>query len=131
MSAPTKTTLLTFFSLVAGIGTMYLFHLLGGDEPPAEPYDFLWEKVFVSAVMLLSFVCGFLEPRAPWRWPLVMAYAHYFSGFYVMKHWGQIPPLELIYIGLLTLPAIVQLTWALGLLRRLGASQGQQTRAIE
>jgi hypothetical protein len=35
-----------------------------------------------------------------------MGYVHYFSGFYVMKFWGQIPPLELIYIGLLSLPGV-------------------------
>ncbi len=107
MRSSTKTILLTFSSVLAGIGVMYLFRLLAGDEPPAEPYDYLLEKVLVSTTILFGFVCGFLEPRAPWRWPLIMAYIHYFSGFYIMKYWGQIPPFELVYIGLLVLPAVI------------------------
>jgi hypothetical protein len=85
---------------------MYLFRRLSGDGLPAEPYDFLWEKMIISALIILSFICGFLEPKAPWRWPILAAYTHYFSGFFIMKFWGQIPPFELIYIGILSIPAI-------------------------
>lgn len=101
-----KTKLLTWCAVIAGITTMCLFRWLAGDNPPSDSYDFLWEKFIVSALTIFSFICGFIEPNAPWRWPLVMACACYFSGFIIMKSWGQIPPFELIYIGLLSLPAI-------------------------
>ncbi|MOA65314.1 hypothetical protein D3C78_1916540 [compost metagenome] len=35
-----------------------------------------------------------------------MAYVHYVSGFYVMKVWGQIPPIEFMYVTLLSIPGI-------------------------
>jgi len=33
-------------------------------------------------------------------------YAHYFSGFLFMQHWGQVPPFELLYVTILALPCI-------------------------
>jgi len=94
-------------SAAVAIAAMYLFSWLKSDgEPTTNEYTFLWEKVIVITIAVFSLVFGFVEPRAPWRWPLVMAYIHYFSGFFIMKHWGQIPPFELIYISLLTLPGI-------------------------
>jgi hypothetical protein len=80
---------------------------------PAKLSEFLPIKlyplavsVFVSSLITFSLVVGFIEPRAPWRWPLVMAYVHNFSGFYIINNWGQIPPLELFYIGVLALPGV-------------------------
>ena len=101
-----RSGLLALSSALAGIGAMYLFRLLNGDQSPSTPYNFIWEKVFVSAIVVFGFAFGFVEPRAPWRWPLVMGYVHYFSGFFIMKFWGQIPPFELLYIGLLSLPGV-------------------------
>jgi len=87
---------------------MYFFRWLTGDEPSAGTgYDFLWEKVFVSTVVVFSFAFGFAEPKSPWRWPLLIAYVHYFSGFFIMRFWGQIPPFELVYITLLALPGVL------------------------
>jgi hypothetical protein len=85
---------------------MYLFRWLNGDQPPTDQYNFLWEKVFVSTSIVFGLITGFTRTGAPWLWPFVMGYVHYFSGFAIMKFWGQIPPFELIYIGLLSLPGV-------------------------
>ena len=96
MKAPNKTLILVVCSAAVAIAAMYLFSWLKSDgEPTTNEYTFLWEKVIVITIAVFSLVFGFVEPRAPWRWPLVMAYVHYLSGFFIMKHWGQIPPFEL------------------------------------
>lgn len=87
---------------------MYFFRWLTGDEPPAgSGYDFVWEKVFISTTVAFSFAFGVVEPKSPWRWPLLIAYVHYFSGFFILRYWGQIPPFEMVYITLLALPGVV------------------------
>lgn len=101
-----RRVLLVISSAVAGIGSMYAYHWLTGDQPPSVPYNYSWEKFLISAVVVVSFVLGFIEPKAPWRWPLIMAYGHYVTGFFVMRVWGQIPPIEFIYVTLLSLPGI-------------------------
>ena len=107
MKASDKTFVLVVCSALVAIAAMFLFSWLKSDgESTTKEYMLLWEKVFVVAIALFSFVFGFLEPRSPWRWPLVMAYVHYFCGFFIMEHWGQIPPFELVYITVLSLPGI-------------------------
>jgi hypothetical protein len=91
-----KTIVLSMCSFVVAVTTMYFFRWLTGDQPPGgSGYDFVWEKVFVSTVVVFSFVFGLTEPKSLWRWLLLMAYVHYFSGFFIMRFWGQIPPFEL------------------------------------
>ena len=99
-----RSVLLALCSAVAGIGSMYVFRWLTGDQPPSVPYSYSWEKFLLSASMVFGFVLGFFEPKAAWRWPLIMAYAHYISGFFIMRVWGQIPPIEFIYVTLLSIP---------------------------
>ena len=107
MKTSDKTFVLVVCSALVAIAAMFLFSWLKSDgESTTKEYMLLWEKVFVVAIALFSFVFGFLEPRSPWRWPLLMAYVHYFSGFFIMEHWGQIPPFELVYITVLSLPGI-------------------------
>ena len=107
MKGLNKTWLLALCSITVAVGIMFWFRWL---EPTArtetEGYDFLWEKLTVSTVTAFSLLFGFIEPRSPWRWPFLMMYAHYFSGFIIMRHWGQLPPFELIYMALLALPGI-------------------------
>jgi hypothetical protein len=103
-----KTVVLSICSFLVALTAMYFFRWVTGDEPSAGTgYDFLWEKVFVSAVVVFSFAFGLAEPKSPWRWPLLIAYVHYFSGFFIMRFWGQIPPFELVYITLLALPGVL------------------------
>lgn len=107
MKTSDKTFVLVLCSALVAIAAMFLFSWLKSDgEYTTKEYYLLWEKVFVVAIAFFSFVFGFFEPKSPWRWPLVMAYVHYFSGFFIMEHWSQFPPLELIYITVLSLPAI-------------------------
>jgi len=107
MKTSDKTFVLVVCSALVAIAAMFLFSWLQSDgESTTKEYMFLWEKVFVVTIALFSFVFGLLEPSSPWRWPLVMAYVHYFSGFFIMEHWGQIPPFELVYITVLSLPGI-------------------------
>lgn len=91
---------------VAVLVMLFLCFLETGQDSTTTQYSFLWEKLLVSSIAVFSFVFGYLEPNAPWRWPLLMAYVNYFSGFLIMRHWGQIPPFELIYVTLLALPGI-------------------------
>jgi len=107
MKASSKTLTLVVCGVVVAIAAMYLFKWLESDsEPVVNTYTFLWEKVIVTTIAFFSFIFGFIEPKSSWRWPLLIAYVHYFSGFFIMDHWGQIPPLELIYITLLALPGV-------------------------
>ncbi len=107
MKAPIKTLALFVCSVVVAIALMYFFNwLTSGGEPSAMKTLFIFERFFVPTIAFFSFIFGFVEPKRPWRWPLIMAYVHYFSGFSIMKYWGQIPPLELIYITLLASPGI-------------------------
>jgi hypothetical protein len=107
MKPVSRTLLLSVGSVLVAVAAMFLFRFLEADQDfTTTKYSFLWEKVFVSSVAFFSFVFGYVEPKAPWRWPLLMAYVHYFSGFLIMSHWGQIPPFELIYVTLLALPGI-------------------------
>jgi len=101
MKALSKTLVIVVFSaVVVGISLTYLFGWLRPDiEPTSSEYPFLWGKVLIATISFFSFLFGFVEPRLPWRWPLIIAYVHYFSGFFILKHWGQIPPLELLYIS--------------------------------
>lgn len=107
MRPVSRTLLLSVGSVLVAVAAMFLFRFLEADQNlTATKYSFLWEKVFVSSVALFSFVFGYVEPKAPWLWPLLMVYVHYFSGFLIMSHWGQILPFELIYVTLLALPGI-------------------------
>jgi phosphoglycerol transferase MdoB-like AlkP superfamily enzyme len=122
--APIKTMLLMLCSALVGIGAMYLFHWLNADQPPANPYNFLWEKVFLSTLIMFGLVSGFMRAGAPWLWPFVMSYVHYFSGFVIMKFWGQFPPFELIYLGLLSLLGVATGYLGIWLRNRLWRSTG-------
>ena len=107
MKTSNKTLLLVASGVVVAIAAMYLFKWLESDgEPVANTYTFLWEKVIVTTIAFFSFVFGFIEPKSSWQWPLLMARVHYFSGFFIVEHWGQMPPFELIYITMLSLPGI-------------------------
>ena len=74
--------------------------------PTSDSYDFVWEKALVATVAFFSLILGAVQPRGAWKWPLVMASAHYLSGFVLMHPWGQIPPLELVYVAVLAIPGI-------------------------
>lgn len=99
-------TFLLILSAVIGILTMYLFDWYQATRD-YDPAELVWETVALGSFGIFAFLFGLLEPREPpWPWPLVMMYVHYFSGFVIMDHWGQIPPFELIYIGLVALPCV-------------------------
>jgi hypothetical protein len=97
--------MLTLCSIMAAVGTMYFFRWLVSNGSSA-PFAFAWETTFVVSTMIVSWVFGIVEPQNPWRWPFLMAYVHYFSGFFIMKNWGQIPPFEVMYVTVLALPAV-------------------------
>jgi len=103
-----KTKIVATCCVIVAVAAMLLFKFLDvfNTQPP-EDYNFLWEKIFVVFIALFSFIFSLIEPKSSWRWPLLMAYVHYFSGFIIMEHWGQIPPFELIYITILALPGII------------------------
>jgi hypothetical protein len=106
-SAMNRSIVLAVCSFIVAIGAMFLFRWLQpGEEFRTDGYTLLWEKTVLSAVGLFSLAFGFIEPRSPWRWPLLMMYVHYFSGFAIMERWGQVPPFELIYMAILSLPSI-------------------------
>src|SRR5439155_23319480 len=119
--ATNRTVVLTVCSFVVAIGAMFLFRWLRlSNEIGTKGYTFTWEKTVLSAVGVSSFAFGFIEHRSPLRWPLLMMYVHYFSGFFIMKHWGQIPPFELIYMAILALPSIALGYLGVFLSRKLG-----------
>lgn len=102
-----KELVLFILTVAVAIASMFLLRVVSIDNDATNhQYTFLWEKIIVSTIALASFIFGFIEQRDPWRWPLAIAYVHYFSGFFIMDIWGQIPPLELIYVSCLAVPGI-------------------------
>jgi hypothetical protein len=106
-------------STAFGVGVMASCQWMeqGSHRAILTGYDHLWEHILIVSVALASPVFGFAAPTLCWMWPLLMAYGFYFAGFVLLKHWGQIPPLELIWMTGMALPGV--LTGFLGAWARL------------
>jgi len=102
-----KEMVISLCSALVGIGAMLCFRSMPAVYfTNSDSYDFAWEKTIVPVVAIFSLVFGAIEPKVPWRWPLIIMTVHYFSGFALMTNWGQIPPFEIAYCAVLALPGL-------------------------
>jgi hypothetical protein len=109
-------------SAAVGIGAMLYFRTMPNVYFVAGPgpYEHAWQMTIIPIVVVFSLILGAMEPRAPWLWPLLIMGVHYFSGFALVKPWGQIPPFEFLYFELLALPGIAAAYLGAHLRKRFG-----------
>ena len=108
MKSTRKALILTVVCVTAAIGSMHYLNWLNVELLYSQSeYMKVWSGKILLGFAVLSLFCGAYEPRAPWRWPLLLMYVSYFSGFFIMKHWGQIPPLEIVIVGVQSIPLIL------------------------
>jgi hypothetical protein len=87
---------------------MWTFRAAGHTQYNGEgEYSFFLEKFVVIGTAIGSILLGFFDFKRPWLWPFVIVESFYLAGFALLPHWGQIPPFEIIYMGLLALPGVV------------------------
>jgi hypothetical protein len=108
MKRGSTNVLVSLCSIAAGLGVMAWCHWLeqGSHRAILTGYDGLWQRLLMTAIASLSLPYGFVAPTLFWVWPLLIAYSFYFAGFFLLEHWGQVPPLELILMTGLALPGI-------------------------
>lgn len=108
MKSPIKALILTIVCVAAAIASMHYLNWLNVEQLYSQSeYMKVWSSKILVGFALLSLIFGAYEPRAPWRWPLLLMYVSYFSGFFIMKHWGQIPPFEIVVVGVQSIPLIL------------------------
>jgi len=93
--------------LVAIASTLLLAWLIEGQSYSQVEINSLWESGVLPTFAILSLVFGLVEPKAPWRWPLLLMYVNYVSRLWIMKDVGQLLPFELVFITVYALPMIL------------------------
>ena len=107
-SFPLRSSMLAVAAVLLGIGGMLIFRAIGHAQYiGVGQYDYFLEKFVAIGTVIGSLLLGGLDSKWPWLWPLVIVESFYFAGFALLPNWGQIPPFEVIYMGLLALPGVL------------------------
>lgn len=95
---------------VVGMALWFAASLVSGER---EPWDgsFYWVFAYPLAVLACAFL-GYLYPRRPWRWPLVLFAAQFVAMCLRNAELGNLWPLGMALFLILALPGVVAAKFA-------------------